>query len=225
MLQYHPTYRMKTSIFSEILIKGIATDTFLGELNYHVYRKIVDKVDPSGLEKAEQTLFNYIKFNAIENSVLSIARVYDPESKKYKTRCIDELLKNSADTSISCPIDIFPEKWEEFQLKYQPIFVKMGVDTIDPTSFYGHFTSFYKDFKNSDSSYSNLKNWRDKILAHNEPYDSSELNIDFKEFEFLILIPKSLIEYASLFLDTGISMFDGKSDSYFIDNLINTYVG
>ena len=218
---------MTTSNFSEILAKGIATDTFLADLNYHVYRKIFDKVNPSELDRTERTLFNYIKNNAKENSILAIARVYDSESKRYKTRCIDELLKNSVGITISYPFDFFPENWTEFKLKYRLIFDKMGVDIIEPKRYLEHFVTFYKDFKISDSSFQHLKNWRDKILAHNEPYDSSELNIDFEEFEFLIMIPKSLIEYASIFMDTGDSvfMFDGQTDSYFIDNLIDKYVG
>jgi hypothetical protein len=103
----------------------------------------------------------------------------------------------------------------------------MEVDIIRPQNYIDNFIVFYRKFKTSDSSFQHLKNWRDKILAHNEPFDSSELNIDFKEIEFLILIPKSIIEYASTFMDTGnsIIMFDGKSDSYFIDDLINKYVG
>ena len=218
---------MTTSNFSEILAKGIAIDTFLADLNYNVFRKIFDKVNFSGLDKTERTLFNYIKNNAKENAILAISRVYDSESKKYKTRCIDELLNNSSGITISYPFNLFPESWIKFKQKYKLIFDRIGVDLTEPQTYLEHFLTFYKDFKISNSSFQHLKNWRDKILAHNEPYDSSELNIDFKEIEFLILIPKSLIEYASAFMDTGdsIVMFDGKSDSYFIDNLIGKYVG
>ncbi|QNJ98162.1 AbiU2 domain-containing protein [Constantimarinum furrinae] len=213
--------------FNEILSKGIATDTFLADLNYNVYRKIFDRVNHSRLEKTEQKLFNYIRINAKENAILSIARVYDSESKKYKTRCIDELINNSVGISISYPFELFPNKWEEFESKYKLIFDKMEVDKMEPQNYIRHFIAFYRKFKTSDSSFQHLKNWRDKILAHNEPFDSSELNIDFEEIEFLILIPKSIIEYASTFMDTenSIIMFDGRSDSYFIDDLISKYVG
>lgn len=219
---------MSLSKFDDILTKGIATDTFLADLNYHVYKKILERnTDILKLDEPERKLFKYIKINAKENTVLSIARIFDSKSHRFKTRCLDELLIHASEVSITYPFDIFPDHWDKFRLKYSELLGYADHGDKNPKDFISLFTKIYSNIKETEKSFQHLKIWRDKILAHNEPYDSSELNIDFNEIEFLIMIPKAIIEYASQFMDTGNSlfMFDGKDDSYFIDGLISKYVG
>lgn len=213
---------------NDLLTNGIASDTFIADLNYHIFRKIYNLYSEiSELDKPERTLFNYLLANSKEKTVLHLAKIYDNKSK-YETRCLPEVIKILQENKPSISENVFTkDNWTEFQRNYKTIFdyTEFNSDfTIN--NFIDYFNCVFKKVK-KQQSFKDLKIWRDKILAHNEKYDSTDLNIDYEDIEFLLLLPKAIIEFTNHFVDTESTIFpiNAETDAYFIEYLLENALG
>ena len=218
---------MDISKINDILTNGIATDAFVADLNYHIFRKIYNRnAEINQLDKPERTLFNYLLGNSKEKTVLHLAKIYDNKSK-YDTRCLPEVIKILQQNKPTVSENVFTkDNWIEFQKNYKVIFDYVEFkNEITINNFIDYFNRVFKKVK-KQQSYKNLKIWRDKILAHNENYDSTDLIIGYEELEFLLKIPKAIIEFTNHFGNTESIIFpiDAESDAYFIDHLIEKYI-
>lgn len=213
---------------NDLITNGIASDTFIADLNYHIFKKIYNHYSEiNKLDKPERTLFSYLLANSKEKTVLHLAKIYDNKSK-YETRCLSEIIKILQENKLNISGNVFErDNWEEFQKNFKIIFDYAEFNSeITINNFIDYFNRVFKKVK-KQKSFKDLKLWRDKILAHNEKYDSTDLNIGYEDIEFLLLIPKAIIEFTNHFVDTESTIFpiDAQTDAYFIDNLLEKYIG
>ena len=213
---------------NDLLTNGIASDTFIADLNYHVFRKIHNRYSEiSKLEKLDRAFFNYLLSNAKEKTILHLAKIFDTKSK-YETRCLSEVIKILRENNQKITENVFTrDNWIDFKNKYKLIFDYAEFNSdVNINNFIDYFNRVFTKIKKSPS-YKNLKLWRDKILAHNEKYDSTNLNIDYPDIEFLLLLPKAIIEFTNQFVHTESTIFpiNAETDTYFIENLLYKYIG
>ncbi|MBT0810146.1 hypothetical protein KIH41_02475 [Litoribacter ruber] len=148
--------------------KGIASDLFLSQRHYFVYRSIGEHYNLlDSLEKSsDQELMGYLQSSAQDLCVLHLAKVYDNAHSKYKIRSIKGLLQEAFKLQLT----------DVIHLKYADNIHCLGKlsdynldwDGTIPQIDLLRYLKAVLDSEVIESKVKNLKFARNKYIAHNE---------------------------------------------------------
>ncbi len=212
---------------NDLHLQGLAADAMNAEVNFKVYLKLKEVWDKvQELDEYDRTLFVYTKQNAIDRTILYLGRLYDRKSNNYPTRCIDELIDHITKEKIEIySSGITKIKWKKFTKKYEKLLVDV-YQSEEPTveNYLPTIKSYItNEMMKEGSSFKRLKIWRDKFIAHNERYDD-KVSLTDEEVEFLISIPKSLVDYLNDFVSNPMIAIQRPGQAYFINKMIEKYL-
>ena len=153
--------------------KGVLFETFLSKINLIIWRKILDEaVFLNTQTKETKQLYSYIQQSATVNFILHATKLFDKPNHRHPTRCISSFLKLVKDKAA-----LFPNIVEttttikllnEFNAPEELInSVNSENPTLFPLSFYNYYKTKY-DSTDIQNKINNLKETRDKKIAHNE---------------------------------------------------------
>lgn len=172
----------------DILQRGIVTDLFKAEKALCVLRTIGKRsYEINKLHKSVISSFAYYQNVCVHEYISSIARVYDKPNRHNETRCLERLIELLKDQAY-----IIPEIVENYQsiihLKYYD-FPPILIERIKEGN-KAQFTRTLRIVLLSDLSQLGnqrkvIKDWRDKILSHNDA-DSKIDQINFDETDQLL---------------------------------------
>ena len=189
----------------KIVRDGIATDIFIAERAYAVFKTIGEKSGEINSLRGSSTFFVSAQAAFKDQFLLSMARLFDNPSDKYETRCIKGVINLLAESPRSLPkIVERPNLW---QVMSDVGFSASDLRLVNQTNNDQEVTlTVVKHFRNILSSkevkplLKNLKSIRDKRLAHNEleTTDPSILKetmdkVTFKDLLGLVEIAKSFV--------------------------------
>jgi hypothetical protein len=182
--------RVSKQDLTKIVIHGLATDIFIAERAFSLFKEIGDHPDlvrrPSGLFfKSAQEAFK-------DQYLLALARLFDNASKKNPTRCMEGLLKFIEKNHSRMPLIV--ERPNLVKVLRSAGFTEKTVALAQDESCDAQLaTSIVQHFERVLSSQGNqkllgtLKTIRDKRLAHNELRPEKQLidTIDVVTFQDL----------------------------------------
>lgn len=217
-----------TEHIDDLHLQGLGADTMHAEVNFNIYKKLKTVWEKlQELDEYERTLFGYTRQNAIDRTILYLGRLYDRKSNNYPTRCIDELIDHIEKEKIEIySSGITNINWKKFSEKYENLLTEIYKSEEPTVQNYLPTIKKYitNAMKEEGSSFVRLKIWRDKFIAHNERYDDKVLLTD-EEVEFLISIPKSLVDYLNDFVSNPLITIQKPGQAYFINKMIEKYCG
>lgn len=207
--------------------EGVMFEAFHLNRNLIIWKRIADEAEFLNTQtKESKQLYSYIQQSATTNFVLHTSKLFDNKNNSYPTMCILsflELIKEKA--------SLFPnivettntiKLLEEYNVPEELI---NSVDSIDSTSFPLCFYNYYKAKYNSDEikhRIKNLKDTRDKKIAHNELLEK-RIDLELESVESLL---SYAIEIISIFRQAYYSSTlrineDAERSVFFIVDSIN----
>jgi hypothetical protein len=187
-------------------------------------RKIKDQLNnemPNHLKE----LFRFMAKTSRDNTIIHIAKIFDRKSRN-KTRRLNKLLNqlNSSNLLINNKY-LTDLDWPRFinrhrnmfnHFTYQPPnyneYIKWCIDKIEELEF------------KETSSLNKIRTWRDKIIAHNEDFDHSNLIIDDKEVDFLLEFAEAVLDFTNLYALTELHAIVRKSEAGFVKDIFKEYI-
>jgi hypothetical protein len=184
-----------TEELKDILHNGLLIDVFNAE-TYNSVDKIISnhhkKINES--DKIKRDIFSMYRQLAQDAAILSLSRVYDKPTK-YKTRCILYLLKRLEE--ISGVLPKIEEPYQTINLLKQyhlPESCCLSVTDNDLSKFPKEIAEYYKNVYRDSSS---LKDYRNKIIAHNEKLEL-KMTLTWQIFDELINFAIEVIEVIAM---------------------------
>lgn len=207
----------------DLQLQGIAKDIYRAELNFNIYLKI-KKIwgELNEVETNQQKLFVYLKECAVEKTVLHLSKLYDNQSNRNPTRCIEAVIANiEKNPEWMKSHGLIERQWRDFVVSNQKtiqILSKFG--DVSMKTFISSLKSYLTYQKSGDFELAKMKKWRDKMIAHNEKTELQP-SLSDEEVQDFIAISKSLFDYLNCFIQTDVVVIMSvHNDTYFIDKLI-----
>lgn len=175
----------------DILVNGLIRDFYSAEC-YNTIHKIISNhiVNINNSDNITRDFFSIYYELAEKATILSISRIYD-KSKKYKTRCIAYLLKRLNELSSDLPSIEEPNLTIKVLKKYNlPESCCAAVKDADTSKFPKELAHHYEVLSSENK---NLKDFRDKIIAHNEIFDG-KIGFTWQIYDELIRFANEIIE-------------------------------
>jgi hypothetical protein len=222
------------------LQEGLATDVFLCETHYFVYRtlgenyQLINQVSDDNFLKH----VSYLQGSARDMMLLYLARIHDKKSKKYKVRCLEELLDECGKvSSVNFPI-------LEEELEFRPSITNLiEITGLKPDSHclvsQENFLLFLRSVLNSDRVKRSIKNLsfvRGKYIAHNEHnVIPGDMNSFWDDCFYLLSISKLFLSIVgNLFFNSNYRLeetiepntvdFGVSQDSYWLIEFLEKYI-
>jgi hypothetical protein len=178
-------------IIEDILKNGLITDVFNAERYHNMYKILCDNATPlNNADEATKSFFSTIQRISQDAGILALARVYDGLSGN-KTRSIPYLLKMLKELALSLPS--VEEDTQTLSLLVQYKLPRSCCDAASdrvcskfPIAIANHYEPLCKESKN-------LKQYRNKIIAHNDIFEGKPA-LTWDKFHELIRQSKELIE-------------------------------
>jgi hypothetical protein len=171
----------------KFILKGIVTDLFKAERALSVVRAIgKHSKSINEHETSIKATLSYFQNVSLNEFVLSLARIYDKPSRN-KTRCLEVLIGELRVDPTSFPKIIETHKTIEHlqYFKMPPNLVTLLKNEENSKFTHSLGDVFYNDFLNLINQRKIIKDWRDKILAHNDQNNKVE-NIKLNNTETLL---------------------------------------
>lgn len=157
----------------DLIKQGLVADIFRMERSYALLKVIGTNAEAINAPSAGNfgELFGALQSALQTDTVLAVARLYDPPSKRYPTRCIKGLLDFLEENRSNLPNigEFYNLEKELNRIGINPNEIQLAL--ADETCFVlvivNHFRMILKDEQTIDTI-EKLKNIRDKIIAHNE---------------------------------------------------------
>lgn len=197
----------------ELIWNGIAADVFLSERWFYLFTSIGEVFPEIQKKNLSPLFFNNAKLAFRDQFLIATARLFDLQSKKYKTSgvliVLDFLSKNVTRLSFG------KERGHIADAMVMAGFDKQSIELLRDESsdlataknIINHFTLAYE---NSETLklIETLKALRDKVLAHRDLDGLPEKNgITFKQLFSLVEIPKQLISILGwAYIDSAFSL-------------------
>jgi|GEM_PF-1834805 hypothetical protein len=179
-------------IIEDLLKNGLIIDVFNAERYYTMYKILGDNTTAiRKSDEAIQSFFSTVWHISQDAGILALARVYDKPSSRYETRSIPYLLKKLKELAPSLPC-LEEDKQTLKLLKLYKLKQSCcdAVSDKDGSKFPIEIANHYEPLcKESES----LKEYRDKIIAHNEIFDGKPA-LTWDKFHELMRQTKELIE-------------------------------
>jgi hypothetical protein len=182
---------------TDIINNGLIIDVFKAEQAIFVNKligKYADEINSSS--DSTKAFFVYIQNLTFSEAILSLSRIYDKPDNKFPNRCILGLINLLNDKSLIPPPVLQDNQTIEHIKTFglSDILIK-DIEEKDYQKFARHFSwhlkskYFHDDFL---QKISDLKNIRDKELAHNEQ-KVNVFKISWKTCEDLLIFSKMII--------------------------------
>lgn len=167
---------------------GILTDLIKAERAFSVVQTIgKHSKSLNELETSIKASLSYFQNVSLNEFVLSVARVYDRPSNRNKTRCLEALIIDLKDNPSSFPKIVETHQTQEhlqhFRMPKNLIDLLKNREDTQFTKSLG--LVLHSDLLNLTEQRSIIKDWRDKLLSHNDSNNKVE-NIKFKKTEELL---------------------------------------
>jgi hypothetical protein len=178
-------------IIEDILKSGLIIDVFYAERYHTMFKILCDNATPlNKSDEATKSFFSAVQRMSQDAGILALARVYDGLSSN-KTRSIPYLLKKLKELAPNLPS--VEEDRQTLKLLSQYNLPQSCCDAATdkdgskfPEAIANHYESLCKESKS-------LKQYRDKIIAHNEIFDGKPA-LTWDKFNELMRQTKGLIE-------------------------------
>jgi hypothetical protein len=161
----------------EFIEKGLLTDLFKADKSLASHNILGANSTAINKRNDETThAFSYIQRLCLHEYVMSIARIYDSESRRNKTRCLIYLIHKLQNNP-----ELFPKVIEKYQTENHVKFYGLNTsltqalsqdDSIIFTKRLGF--NLFARYQELDAERKIIKSWRDKILSHNDENDKVE---------------------------------------------------
>ncbi len=213
--------------------KGILDNAFQAERNLIIWKKIADEVDFLNRQSKEiQQLYSFIQLAASTNIVLYTAKLFD-KPKNNPTRCILSFLELIKSKSKNLPKIVETTGTIKILKDYKsPKDLINSVEYSDTSLFPLQFYNYYKtkyDSSEIKEKISNLKDTRDKMVAHSEVLNK-QLDLELQNIEDLLSFALEIISifgmayYSTIYGNREYSFLTRDADrgAYFIEDNINS---
>jgi hypothetical protein len=207
--------------------EGVVFGVFQSRMNIIIWKKIAEEVEFLNTQtKEKKQLYAYLQHSATTNFVLHTAKLFDTQNKKYPTRCILSFLELVKEKATLFPSIIETTNTIKLLEEYNaPKELIISVKSNDPTLFPLNFYTYYKEKYDSDEikqRITNLKDTRDKKIAHNELLEK-QINLELESIESLL---SYVIEIISIFRQAYYHSTlridnDAERNAFFITDSIN----
>jgi hypothetical protein len=187
----------------DILVSGLITDVFNAERYNMMFKILCDhstKLNKSAVDI--QTFFSSVQGLSQNGCILALARVYDKASDKYPTRSLPYLFKKLRELAPQLP-KVEENKLTLKILKQYNVSQECCDALVDAARFPVEVANYFENLCKNNNS---LKEFRDKIIAHNEAFDEKPA-LTWKEFEELAGLAKQVIEIIGMAYFSG--MYQG----------------
>ena len=190
---------MLTRDYIEDIVKeGLVKDIFKMEQSYELIKTIGSKTNElsNGKLQTYNELFGTIQYALQTETLLAAARIYDSPSKKYPTRCLRGVLQYLSDNTNELPSIREPYQLS-LHLKY--MIAPLGLINIASSGselFAQYFSTYVDNLLNEPErieALDKLKQFRDKVLAHNEKVDYEISGPTWGALKDLIGISKNVV--------------------------------
>lgn len=180
----------------DIIEEGLRNEIFRAERAIAIYQEIAQNSDEinRGSEHPKRVL-GYLQKLTISEAVLATTKLYDPVGK-YPTRSIHLLLNLLEEKADKFPkvIQKLNTKMEMEQLNV-PNYIISKVDLEDSSQFPKHLSQFYRSLvydSEVEKLLNEVKNFRDKRVAHNER-TKKNLSFNWNSIKQLLEFPKQIV--------------------------------
>jgi hypothetical protein len=182
----------------DIVKEGLVQDIFKMEQSYELMKTIGSKTNETknGILQTYDELFGTIQYALQTEALLAAARIFDSPSKKYPTRCLRGVL-----LYLSNNTNVLPNIREPFQLSLHLKYMNAPTELISialsgSEIFAQSFSTYVDNLLNEPDkieSLEKLKQFRDKVLAHNEKADYKIFGPTWGSLKDLIGISKNVV--------------------------------
>lgn len=190
---------MLTRDYIEDIVKeGLVKDIFKAEQAYELVKTIglKSKEMKSGHFRDYDELFGTFQYSLQAETLLAVAKIYDPPSKKYPTRCLRGVLEFLSEHTNELPVIREP-----LQLRQHLSIMNVPKELINnalvnSSAFAKSFSTYIENQLNEPSildAIQKLKQIRDKSICHNEKIDFEILGPTWKSLKDLIEISKNVV--------------------------------
>ena len=178
--------------------EGLVKDIFKAERAYELVKAIGLKSEEMkiGTLKEYDELFGTFQYALQAETLLAVAKIYDPPSKKYPTRCLRGVLEFLSEHTGELPEIREPEQLRK-HLNILKVPVAIINDTfVDSGDFAKSFSTYIENQLSEPpilDAIQKLKRIRDKSICHNEKRDLAILGPTWKSLKDLIEISKNVV--------------------------------
>jgi hypothetical protein len=199
---------------SDIILQGLVTDLYRTERAIFIHKEIGKYSELINDSKSHiKRIFILLQSFCFNEAILSLSRVYDYPSSKYQNRCVlrvIEILKESGEDAL--PITETYQTIEQMRYFRIPEMVEkylMQRDNVQFTKYLSWHFEFVLIQTPFQEKIKELKEIRDKILAHNEVVNNVK-TIKWTTFDELIDFVKMVIGIVGWAFLSTVYMQDGK---------------
>jgi hypothetical protein len=187
-------------------------------------RKIKDQLRPD-MSYHLKELFGFMAETSRDNTIIHIAKIYDRKSKN-KTRRLAKLLNQLIISDLLIKNKHFTDShWPKFINQHHNMFAKCKNQLPNYDNYLKWCIDKIEELENDgESSLNKVRTWRDKILAHNEAFDSSNLKIEDNEVDFLLEFAEAVLDFTNFYASTELHVILRKPQAEFVKNIFKEYL-
>jgi hypothetical protein len=204
---------MKAAI-EDIIKNGLIPDIYKAEQAIFFHKKIGDystKINSS--KDYIKSFFAYTQNLAFIEAILALSRVYDTPNERYPIRCLKNIILKLKNDTLKAPEIIEDyQTIEQLKIHHMPEIIIKQVEKGDHIQFAKYF-SWHIECKMEHGDFQEkldeLKNVRDKALAHNEIINKV-FKIKWTTFDYLLQFAQCVIGILGWAYFSTVYMAEGK---------------
>lgn len=170
-------------------------------------------------------LFRYMAQTSRDNTIIQIAKIYDRKSKN-KTRRLIKLLNQLNSSDLLIKNTYFANyQWSKFLDQHSNMFSNYKNQLPNYDNYLKWCIDKIEELENDEnSSLNKVRTWRDKVLAHNEAFDSSNLRMEDHEVDFLLEFAEAVLDFTNFYASTEMHVILRTSQAEFVNNIFKEYI-